>query len=153
MLAEVRDLPQTIRYIAYQVHERFNGSGYPRGRSGPQLHEYAKLVSVADVYAAMTANRPYRKAMPPYEAAKTILYEGAEDKFDRTLVRALLDTVSLFPIGSQVYLSDGSAARVLRANPGLHTRPVVETIGSDGSPTGQVVDLAEDAALHVVRAG
>lgn len=153
MLADVRDLPQTVRFIGYQAHERFDGCGYPRGRFGPQLHEYAKIVSVADVYVAMTSKRPYRPAIQPYEAARTVLMEAAKDKFDRTLVRALLDTVSLFPIGSEVHLSDGSAARVLRANPGMHTRPVVETIGVDGSPTGYVVDLATEDAPRVVKAG
>ncbi len=153
MLGDVRDLPQAVRFIGYQAHERVDGGGYPRGRFGPQLHEYAKIVSVADVYVAMTSDRPYRPAMQPYEAAKTVLMDAAKDKFDRTLVRALLDTVSLFPIGSEVHLSDGSAARVLRANPGRHTSPIVETIGADGSPTGYVLDLSEEDAPRVVSAG
>ena len=150
MLADVRGIPQTVKYIIYQSHERMNGQGYPRGRHGRQVHELAKIVGVADAYAAMTSDREHRPAMLPYDAVKTLLYEGRENKHDRTVLRALLDTVSLFPIGSCVSLSNGSLARVLRAVPEFHTRPVVEELGSDGSPTGKILDLSQDTAIHIV---
>ncbi|RME41228.1 MAG: HD domain-containing protein [Planctomycetota bacterium] len=153
MLASVRGLPQLVKMIVYQVHERSDGSGYPRGRRDAHLHQLSKIVGVADAYAAMTRERPYRPAMAPYEAARTILYEGAQGRFDRSIVRAMLDTVSLFPIGSRVVLSNGAAARVLRAVPGLHTRPVVEELGGDGSPTGHIIELAQNDHLRIVSAG
>jgi HD-GYP domain-containing protein (c-di-GMP phosphodiesterase class II) len=152
MLAALRGIPQSVKFIAYQAHERMDGQGYPRGRSGGQLHEYAKIVSIADVYAAMTHERPYRPAMLPYVAAKTVLADAASDRFDRRLVRAFLDTISLFPIGSRVGLSTGCTARVLRANPGLHTRPVVEELSAAGSPTGHIIDLSHEDAPRVTRA-
>jgi len=152
MLADLRGLPQTVRFISYQAHERFNGSGYPRHRSGRQLHEYAKIVSLSDMYTAMTSKRPFRPAMPPYIAARTILTDGAAGKFDRAAVRAFLDTLSLFPIGSRVRLSDKSTARVLRANPGLHTCPVVEELAEDGLPTGRLIDLSYEDAPRVIQA-
>lgn len=150
MLANLRGIPQIVKLLAYQVHERLDGKGYPRGRFGAQIHEYAKIVAIADTYAALTHNRPHRPALTPYQAAKKVLKDGASDKFDRRLVRAFLDTVSLFPIGSQVGLSDGSSARVLRANPGLHTRPVVEQLSPDGSPTGIIIDLSSEEAGTVI---
>lgn len=152
MLADLRGIPQTVRLMVYQVHERSDGCGYPRGRAGAQLHEFSKIIAVADVYAAMTARRPYRPAMQPYEAVKIILQDGAVDRFDRNLVRTLLDTISLFPTGSRVGLSNGRGARVLRANPGLHTRPVVEELCDDGTPTGHILDLSRDDAPSVVLA-
>lgn len=152
MLSDLRGLPPTVNFVVYQVHERMDGSGYPRGRRGKQLHQYARLVALADVYSAMIRHRPYRRAHRPYDTATTILRDGAANKFDRELVRAFLDTVSLFPIGSVVGLSDGTQARVLRANPGLHTRPVVEQLSPDGTPTGQILDLSHEDAPHVVRA-
>jgi HD-GYP domain-containing protein (c-di-GMP phosphodiesterase class II) len=152
MLADLRGLPQSARFIGYQAHERFDGSGYPRHRSGKQLHEYAKIVSIADMYTAMTTDRPFRPALSPYLAARAVLMEGAAGRFDRALVRAFLDAVSLFPIGSQVRLSDKSKARVLRANPGSHTSPVVEGLAEDGSPTGELMDLSEEGAPDVIKA-
>lgn len=152
MLAEVPRLSVSVKMVAYQVHERIDGHGYPRCRSVRQIHKYAQIVALADAYTAMTHPRPYRAPLSPYLAAKTILLDGTVNRYDRLLVRAFLDTVSLFPIGSQVILSDGSTARVLRANPGLHTRPVVEEVTADGCPTGHIVDLANGDTLRVVKA-
>lgn len=152
MLADLKGVPPTVQFIAYQMHERFDGSGYPRGRAGNQLHQYSRLVALADVFSAMTRSRPHREAMSPYQAMKTILFKGAANKFDRDLIRTLLDTISLFPIGSTVGLSDGTRARVLRANPERHTRPVVEPLSDDGTPTGEIIDVSQDGAPTVVTA-
>ena len=150
MLTSLRGVPQAVRFVAYQAHERLNGTGYPRGRSGNQLHTLAKIIAIADVYAAMTRPRPYRTAMLPYVAAKTIVIDASVDKFDRDLVRTFLDTLSLFPIGSRVGLSDGSIARVMRANPSAHTAPIVEPLSADGSPIGQVLDLSAEDTPTIV---
>ena len=152
MLADLNGIPQQVRYMAYQAHERMDGGGYPRQRSAGQLHMFARLIAIADVYAAMTHDRPYRQAHPPYEASKTVLLDAHANRLDKALVRAFLDTVALFPIGSGVVLSDGSPAVVLRANPGLHTRPVVECVTPDGLRTGRILDLGDDDALRVVKA-
>lgn len=152
MLEELRGIPPAVRFIGYHAHERIDGKGYPRRRSGRQLYRYAEIVSIADVYAAMTNERPYRPPVAPYVAAKTVLKDGSVNRFDRFLVRAFLDTVSLFPIGSRVGLSNGATGRVLRANPGLHTRPVVEALTPDGSPTGHIIDLSHDDAPRVIEA-
>ncbi|MFQ5415110.1 MAG: HD-GYP domain-containing protein [Phycisphaerae bacterium] len=152
MLTELGAIPQAAKFMAYQAHERMNGSGYPRRRHGKQLHMYARIVALSDAYSAMTSDRPYRRAIEPYIAARTVLTDGAAGKFDGAIVRAFLDTVSLFPVGSHVLLSDGSAARVLRAAPDQHTRPIVETLGPDGSVTGQILDLSDRHAPRVVKA-
>jgi len=152
MLSELRGIPQAVRIIAYQAHERGDGEGYPRRSSAHGLHTFARIVAIADAHAAMTRERPYRPALSPYEATKTVLMEGKANRYDRRLIRALLDTIALFPIGSRLALDDGSVARVLRANPDLHTRPVVEVLSADGSATGRMIDLAETPDLHVVRA-
>ncbi|RJP35107.1 MAG: HD-GYP domain-containing protein [Phycisphaerales bacterium] len=153
MLAPMRGIPQAAKFIAYQVHERGDGGGYPFQRHHGQVHLFARLVAIADAYAAMTHPRPYRDAYTPYEAARTILYDAAAHRFAPQLVRAFLDTVSIFPIGSRVTLSNGSLARVLRANPDLHTKPVVEELTADGVPTGNLIDLAAEDAPVVILAG
>ncbi|NOX57957.1 MAG: HD-GYP domain-containing protein [Planctomycetes bacterium] len=152
MLSNLTGIPQSVKFIGYQAHERIDGSGYPNHRRGDRLHMFARIVALADVFAAMTSDRPYRSALTPYAAARTILLKGTANQFDRTLVRGFLDTVSLFPIGSSVELSNGQRARVLRANPGSHTRPVVEELDADGSVTGQTIDLSKEPSLHVVTA-
>lgn len=151
-LQRVEGLSRVTPFVGYQVHERIDGSGYPRGRSGMFIHKYAKIAAVMDVYAAMTHPRPYRPAYSPYEAMKEILREGSCGKLDRTIIRAFLDCVSLFPIGSFVELNGGVRAKVVRANQGEHTRPVVVQVNEGGESTGTVIDLVKEPSARVVRA-
>ncbi len=153
LLEEISGVPRAAKIIAYQVHERMDGTGYPRRRTGPQIHQFARIVAAADAYTAMTRPRPHRPAMLPYEAAKHVLFAGSQAKLDNRIVRAFLDTVSLFPVGSFVELSNGVNARVVRAIPGSHTRPVVEILDRAGQPTGEIIELAKEEDLKVIRGG
>lgn len=152
LMEGIRGLPTVVRIISYQVHERCDGSGYPHGRTRSSIHPYTSIVSTADMFAAMTRPRPYRPAMMPYEAAKTVLVGASEQVIDREVVRALLDAVSLFPIGSVVELSNGVRGQVLRANPDLHTKPVIECLDTADQPTDTILDLSIEKELCVVRA-
>lgn len=151
-LQRVDGISRVTPFVGYQVHERIDGSGYPRGRSGMFIHQYAKIAAVMDVYAAMTHPRPYRPAYSPYEAMTEILHEGSRGKLDRTVIRAFLDCVSLFPVGSLVELTGGVRAKVVRANQGDHTRPVVVQVNESGESTGTVIDLGKEPSTRVVRA-
>jgi len=81
-----------------------------------------------------------------------LLNQGAAGRFDRRVLRAFLDAVSAFPVGSLVELKKGIVGRVIRSNPGEHTRPVIEVIGADGEPTEWTIDLAKDPNVKIVRA-
>lgn len=151
-LERVRGLTATAKFIGYQAHERLDGSGYPRGRSAITTHPFAKIIAVADAYAAMTRPRPHRAPIPPHQAVRQLLVEGSQGRLDRSLLRAFLDAMSVTPVGSLVELSNGLIARVLRANPGLHTRPVLVVTHVDGSPTDEVLDLSKMSEVKVVRA-
>jgi hypothetical protein len=144
-------LPREVRFLAYQVHERLDQSGYPRHRSEHNIHAYAKIVAIADAFAAMTCDRPYRRAMHPYDAAKTILMECGAGRYDRTFVRAFLDSVSLFPVGSCLELDNRRMARVIRANTSLHVRPVVMLLDEQGRDSNEVVNLAEERDLRIIK--
>lgn len=100
----------------------------------------------------MTRPRPYRPAILPHEAVKQILVNTRRNRFDRAIVRAFLDAVSAFPIGSLIELEEGVRGQVVRANPGAHTRPVIVVVGPDGNPTDSVIDLSKETHLEVVRA-
>ena len=150
-IEHVRGLPGAARFIAYQAHERHDGTGYPRGRSGTNIHPFARIVGVVDTFVAMTHARPYRPALSGYDAIKTILRDTSQGRFDGRVVRALLDCVSAFPIGSMVELHKGVVGRVIRANPGFHTRPVVIEIEPDGEVTDWVIDLAKEKRARIVR--
>ncbi len=151
-LQSIRSVSAHVAVVGYQGHERCNGSGYPRRRRAIFLHQYARIYGVADTYCAMTHARPYRPAQLPYRATETILVGTSQGVFDRDVVRALLDAVGLFPIGSTVELLDGRRARVIRSTPGLHTKPVVMLLREDNTPSGNVIDLATERDTRVVTA-
>ena len=151
-LEKVRGLSDLSLIVAYQIHERGDGSGYPRQRHRTTIHPLARLAAIADTYAAITAHRPHRTARGPYEAMEILLRETSRDRFDRQVMRSFLDCISLFPIGSQVRLSDGQFAKVLRANPGLHTKPAVVPLQGDGTESGTELDLSCQHDVVVIQA-
>lgn len=75
--------------IARFHHERWDGSGYPDGLKGEQIPLAARIVSVADVYDALTSERPYKEAWSPHRARDTIIAD-AGSHFDPTVVEAFV---------------------------------------------------------------
>lgn len=142
--ANTHIIPPLSRLVAYQIHERCDGSGYPRNRRAAAIHEAAKVAAVADVFVALVSQRPHRSPMMPHFAAVHLLHGVREGKFDSAAVRALLKTVSLYPIGSYLELKDGRIGRVLRAHREQYARPVVELWQpKDRKSESEIVDLAE----------
>jgi HD-GYP domain-containing protein (c-di-GMP phosphodiesterase class II) len=122
----MQQVPLSVRMVVYQMHERCDGSGYPRGRTSESIHPLAKIAAVADVYVALVSKRPHRPAMLPYFAMTKMLEDVKAGLFDSQVVRALLQTVSLFPLGSLVELNDGRVAKTVRSNGPAYDRPIVE---------------------------
>jgi HD-GYP domain-containing protein (c-di-GMP phosphodiesterase class II) len=151
-LRYVADVPNASRLVAYQMHERLNGSGYPRRRTANQIHYLAKIAAVADVFVALLAPRPHRPGLLPYRAMEQILQEAHAGLYDPAVVRALLHTVSLFPIGSYVEISDGRVGKVLRSNRDSYAAPVIETGANRDSRKLELIDLSHHRDLKVVRA-
>jgi HD-GYP domain-containing protein (c-di-GMP phosphodiesterase class II) len=93
LIIQSRDLPGTAGEIAFQHHERYNGNGYPRKLTGFHIHEYARIVAVADVFDAMTSEKPYRAAKSIPDTLDYLKSQkGAE--FDPAVVDALVAAVA-----------------------------------------------------------
>jgi len=152
MLERCGNLSQTTLLVAFQAHERCDGTGYPRSRHAMFIHPLAKLAAVADVFSAVTCDRPYREGVTPYKGMTILLEEASRGQLDPALVRVFLDCFTLFPIGSFVRLSDDTVARVVRSNGAEHTRPVVVPLQSDGQESTLQVDLGACKGLSVVEA-
>jgi HD-GYP domain-containing protein (c-di-GMP phosphodiesterase class II) len=117
-------------------HEKYDGTGYPNKLKGRKIPMLSRIISVADVYDALTSNRPYRTPMQPPEAIEYIM-GNVSTAFDFEVVKAFLRKVELYPVGNFVELSNQQIAVVLsNENP---MRPVVKTL--DG---GQILDLYWD---------
>jgi HD-GYP domain-containing protein (c-di-GMP phosphodiesterase class II) len=137
-----------------QHHERLNGRGYPGGLSGQAISRVGRVVALADVYDAVTSDRPYHRAMPPPEAMRMIV-RNAEGEFDLELSRLLLRAIGAYPVGSLVRLNTGEVAVVSASNPESVQRPILLVVSTpwDGTlPRPQVLDLSETtaAARHIV---
>lgn len=126
LLEKVQGLPSLVPMLSYQVHERLDGSGYPRRRQGQSIHLFSRILNVAHEFTALTNPTRYRPAFAPYHAMLLLLNPPKQRCHDPLIVRALLRTVSLFPIGSSVVLEDGREAKVIRGNPEHYTQPIVE---------------------------
>jgi HD-GYP domain-containing protein (c-di-GMP phosphodiesterase class II) len=110
--------------VAHSHHERVDGKGYPRGLKGAQISQYAKIISLADSFDAMTAERCYSKPMTASAAVKEI-YKNRGTQFDETLALKFIKTIGLYPPGSIVELANGFAGLVLERNQKYQHLPIV----------------------------
>ena len=113
LLEKIPYIPGGISLPIYQSHERVDGSGYPKGRRPPWIHEFARIIAIADAYAAICSPRTYRAALSPHDAISQVITMAGRNAFDKNITRAFLHAVGLFPIGSWVLLSSGETARVV----------------------------------------
>ena len=116
ILKDCDDIRAPAANAALGHHERFNGTGYPRGLTGEDTHEYAKVIAIADVYDAMTSDRVYRMGMEPYEAGSYLTSMG-DILFDSELVNTFIKNIALYPVGSSVILSTGEKGWYLKPWP------------------------------------
>jgi HD-GYP domain-containing protein (c-di-GMP phosphodiesterase class II) len=156
LLEKIRNMPEHIPYIAYQVHERENGTGYPKKRSGNLVHRYAKMVQVADVFEALSSPRSHRKAFTPCESMTKLLMMAKQGLLSRNAVKAFIDYVSLFPVGSLVELNSHAIAKIVQCNKMALSRPVVSIL-TDAKGIRlqhgqtQYLDLSKSPAVSIAR--
>ena len=110
--------------IAEQHHEMLNGKGYPYGLKGDEIHPYARMTAVADVYDALTAKRVYKPAMPMYQALMVLL-KNRGTEFDEHFVGLFVRALGVYPVGSVVELNNKEVAVVYEPNPDNSRKPVI----------------------------
>ncbi len=119
--------PMPVCLGVLEAKENVDGSGYPRGLLGDKISLYGKIVSVCAAYAAITANRPYRSARNGHSGIMELLGQHKQ-RYDETVLRALVFTLSIFPIGTYVQLTNGACGIVVDTNPENLRRPFVRVI-------------------------
>lgn len=108
-------------------HEKYNGTGYPYGLKGDEISEFAKIISICDVFTAITSDRCYRKKFDPREAYELILAE-TYTSFDPEIIKLFRDTFAVYPLGCPVYLSNKLFGYVVRQNNGFPDKPIVRVV-------------------------
>lgn len=130
ILTENHGMASEIINAAGQHHEKYDGSGYPFGYKGEKIDYLARIISIADVYDALTTSRVYRKALLPAEAIKIII-AGSGTHFDAMMITTFLKTVSMYPVGTYVRLNTGEIAVVKKVEPGNLITPEVLVISGE----------------------
>jgi len=136
---------------ALQIHERIDGSGYPRGLQADEINEYAQIIGLVDIYEALIHSRPQREKILHFYAVKEIIKTG-KDKFQQRFLKALLNTFSIFPLNSYVRLNSGAIGRVVQTYPDQPMRPKIQIIYDSQSKrvlTERYVSLPEHSLLYI----
>ncbi len=120
--------------------EKYDGTGYPLKLKGEQISYLARIITVADVYDALTSNRPYRQPWSVAEAEEFMM-GGSYTHFDYDIIIAFLAAFAPYPVGGRVLLNDGRTATVVSNNINV-LRPVVRAENRDGSI--EEIDLYND---------
>lgn len=134
----VKDLnfPLPVQLGVLEHHEKSNGSGYPRHLTGEQISSIGRIIAVSCTYEAISSPRSYKDDRTAFDALLELI-QNKENQYDGNVLKALLYTVSLYPIGTYVYLTNRKIAEVIDSNPTNPKCPIVQLITekeADGSP-------------------
>ncbi|KEH91832.1 HD-GYP domain-containing protein [Clostridium botulinum] len=108
-------------------HERIDGKGYPYGLKDEEISTYGKIITVSDVFTAVSANRSYRMKFDPNEAYEFIL-AGMGTKFDKEVIKKFKENFAIYPLGCGVKLSNGVQGYVIKQNKNFPDRPIIRVI-------------------------
>lgn len=137
MIKDRDEFSNEICMAVLQHHEKMNSKGYPVGFPSDKITQYARILTIADIYDALVTARPYKSAFSQREAVEMIMSMTGE--LDLTAMKSFLESMILYPVDSIVELSNGEKAKVVKNNPHYILRPTVVGIKS-----GRVYDLSMD---------
>jgi putative nucleotidyltransferase with HDIG domain len=139
LLDENNYLDIDVKRAVLMHHERQNATGYPFRINSDTMGLFAKIVSIADVYDAMTSNRVYKHCVTPFFAFEMFLTEG-RCLFDPTLTAEFISHISPYFIGAKVILSTGKSGRIVYIPPNDVLAPIV-MVGSEYYNLGKRRDV------------
>jgi len=153
VLRSYREISTTAAHIAYQHHERVDGTGYPRKFVGKQILEFGKIAAIADTYDAVISDRPYAKGYSTTDGV-TVLRKLAGSYFDPEMVEAFVSNIATYPIDSLVLLNTGQIAIVINVIKSHLQHPLVRVILDkyghiDNNPVE--IDIYQNHAINIVR--
>jgi hypothetical protein len=142
-----------LAQIVRQAHERWNGLGYPNRLKGRDIHEMAQIIGAVDVFDALVTPRPYRRRFFPHEAVRELLV-AERLAFPREIVKALVEQLSAYPLGTLVRLTTGEVGAVVGINVQFPLRPVVAVEGDSARGNGQEkreIDLSLSPLVSIIE--
>jgi len=144
ILRDQPGMPAEVLRGCLEHHEKFDGTGYPRGLKGDEISDFSRLLSVVDVYDALTSRRVYKEPMPPSKVL-SLMYQWRVSDYHPNVVEEFIKSLGVYPVGSFVKLNNGTCAVVVDHNPLDPLRPTVR-VAYDWSMRGvplTTLDLTE----------
>lgn len=137
-LSNAHEVSALTKAGVYQHHERFDGTGYPRGLIGNDINLFGRILAITDTYDAMVTDRAYRKALSPFDSLEFIMGAGGR-LFDLTIVEHFTKCITVYPLGSIVELSNGVTAIVIKNYNDCILRPLLRNVKNK-----ELIDLKND---------
>ncbi len=149
ILKDEPNIPLLAAHCAFQHHERIDGSGYPRGIKGGDIHEYARWIGIADSYDAMTSNRIYRTAMLPHQALE-VLFAGSGTLYDKEKIELFRNHIAIYPLGVTVTLNTNETGVVVDLNSSSPQRPIIRILqDAEGNELTQLYEVDLSKKLNI----
>lgn len=136
------------KQIIYGHHERLDGTGYPRGLSDGNISVYTRIVSICDMFDAMTSDRAYQKKLPVYKALDVMMAEAIE-RIDANLLKTLMENVAIYKPGETVVLEDGRKGIIVDVRKGYATRPIIRIIEDQLGQDPYEIDLKYNLSVFI----
>jgi HD-GYP domain-containing protein (c-di-GMP phosphodiesterase class II) len=152
-IRELDEIAMVGVVVAYQHHWNYDGTGYPMREKEEKPTLFAKIVRICDAYDAMTSPRTYQPIPYLRHYALRILWAHRHTWFDPILVKAFIQLLGIYPVGSCLELSSGEIGLVIRQNAGYLDLPLVKiVINKQGENVdGATVDLSLETGINIVR--
>ncbi len=136
LLGRFSNIPDPVKSAALTHHEKCDGSGYPYRLTADEIDKFSKVVTIADIFDAMTSERVYRAAMCPFSVIKYFEDDGIQ-KYDIKYILTFLENVSNTYLNHRVTLSNGMEGNVIFINPNNFSQPVIRT------ENDEIIDLQQ----------
>jgi len=141
MIQEIPDASLLSANVARMHHEMFDGTGFPLGLKGDAIHEFARIVAIANEYDNLLYNLPFGTTMKHYEIIEVIIAKSFTC-FDPQIVRVFTNSISPYPLGSGVILSNNQIGIVSKINENFPTRPFIRILDPDSMQIIEEIDLS-----------
>ncbi len=142
--------PLAICVGVLEQHERENGKGYPRNLTKEKISLYGKIIAVACSYEAATSPRPYKEAKEASEGIINML-KNENKQYDEMILKALLFSLSFYPIGTFVHLSNGKVGQVIDVGHDDPRFPIVQIYGETGHSGAPKIVGTEVHGVKITR--
>lgn len=143
ILENVPGISKDICMGVLMHHEREDGSGYPVGAKSEQIHPFAKIIAVADIYDAMTSERTYKEKQAPFKVFE-LMERHSFGVLDINVMNAFLSNIAAYYIGDFVRLSNGVIGEIIYINPRQVSRPLIRT-------GKEYIDLTQYSELSILE--